>query len=638
MAIVHPSLENIHRLTVQPTFGEIYLLNYLLENLDDSYEIFFNPFLDGNRPDFVILKKNVGVFIIEVKDWEINHQNYKIDLFNKWYFNSNIGYKIIKSPFQQAFNYKKDFFDIHIPLLGIQKVFNPNFFNVIDVFVYFHCAEKQVLESFYECNNQVFNHYVSDSNKGIPVKFPMDKIEYYRNKQKRDKSLAVYQKNIDKIIKGIKDKKHHVLFTDDIYDEFQRRLSPSKFIREQGKIILLDKKQEKLAQSNKGLQKIKGVAGCGKTEVLVNRAINAIQRTNTSNILILTYNNSLKPYLKYRLYTTLRLVNKDKFNEIERDIFEITNYHRFYIAQANNLGIEIQVINEDGTINEKQFTKNIFLDNPEKYEVILVDEIQDYEADWIKIIRDSFLAKDGEMVIFGDQTQNIYKRDIKARESSLVNGFGRWQGLNKSYRSCLKLIDIFAKFKESFLLDYIEEENYEYQKPQQGKLDVGTELIVYKNLYSLGDVCNCIRKIIIDNKLVQNDICILSSKIKVLQQVESQFSFYEKTTTAFETLLEIQEIEKSTEKMPNKQLQKIEQKSRIEKLRKIKKEHFHINSGLVKFATIHSFKGLELKNVFVIINEDDIAEIIYTGITRSIENLFVIGIHDTQYNKFFESF
>jgi superfamily I DNA/RNA helicase len=219
-----------------------------------------------------------------------------------------------------------------------------------------------------------------------------------------------------------------------------------------------------------------------------------------------------------------------------------------------------------------------------------------------------------------------------------VNGFGRWQGLNKSYRSCLKLIDIFAKFKESFLLDYIEEENYEYQKPQQGTLDVGNELIVYKNLYSVGDVCNCIRKIIIDNKLVQNDICILSSKIKVLQQVESQFSYYEKTTTAFETLLEIQKIEKSTEKMPDKQLQKIEQKSRIEKLRKIKKEHFHINSGLVKFATIHSFKGLELKNVFVIINEDDIAEIIYTGITRSIENLFVIGIRDTQYNKFFESF
>ena len=119
--------------------------------------------------------------------------------------------------------------------------------------------------------------------------------------------------------------------------------------------------------------------------------------------------------------------------------------------------------------------------------------------------------------------------------------------------------------------------------------------------------------------------------------MESQFSHYEKTTTAFETLFDIQQIEKSIEKMPDKKLQAIERKSRIEQLRKIKKEHFHINSGLVKFVTIHSFKGLELKNVFVIINNDDTAEIVYTGITRSIENLFIISIGDTRYNEFFQS-
>ena len=204
-------------------------------------------------------------------------------------------------------------------------------------------------------------------------------------------------------------------------------------------------------------------------------------------------------------------------------------------------------------------------------------------------------------------------------------------------QSCLKLIDIFAKFKEQFLPEYKEEENYEYKVPQQGELDVGCELIVYKNVDLLDNVCDCIREIIISNKLVQNDICILSSKIKVLQDIEDQFSHYEKTTTAFETLSDIQDIENSIAMMPDKELQTKERKSRIEKLRKIKKEHFHINSGLVKFSTIHSFKGLELKNVFVIVNHDDIAEIVYTGITRSIENLFIICIDNTKYNEFFES-
>lgn len=635
MAIIFPHIENIKKWVVQPTEGELFLLNYLKDNLDNSYEIFFNPFLDGDRPDLVILKKSVGVFVIEVKDWDINHQNYKIDLFNKWFFNTNIGYKPIKSPFSQAFSYKNNFYNIHIPLLGIKNIINPNFFNVIDVFVYLHCTNKDVFEKIYENNNKLFNQYASDFSKGMNVNFPMDKIEYYRKKQQRDKNLAVFQQNIERIVKRIKSRKYHPLFTDDIYDEFKRRLSPSQFFLEQGKIISLDQKQEKLAQSNSGLQKIKGVAGCGKTEVLVNRAINAIKRTNTDNILILTYNNSLKPYIKYRLYSILRQKNKEKFDEIKRDIFEVTNYHRFYISQANNLNIDIQIMNTNGSINEIQFRQNIFSENKEKYDVILVDEIQDYETDWIKIIRDSFLSENGEMVIFGDQIQNIYKRDIKKRESSLVKGFGKWQSLNKSYRSCLKLIDIFSKFKETFLIEYKEEENYEYKAPKQGELDVGNELVVYKNVDLLDNVCDCIRKIIISNKLVQNDICILSSKVKTLQKVESQFSYYEPTTTAFETLLDIKEIEKATEKIPSQQMQSQERNKKIGNLRKIKKEHFHINSGLVKFATIHSFKGLELKNVFIIINQDDSAEIVYTGITRSIENLFIISVGNTQYDEFF---
>lgn len=637
MAIIYPKIESIKKWVVQPTEGEWFLLNYLKDNLDNSFEIFFNPFLDGDRPDFVILKKNVGVFIIEVKDWNINSQKYRIDLFNKWYFNSNSGYKVIKSPFSQAFNYKKNFYDIHIPLLGIKNVINPYFFNVIDIFVYLHCTNKAVFEKFYEQNNQIFNQYVSDFSKGVYVNFPMDKIEYYRKKQQRDKNLAIFQENIERIIERIKSRKKHPLFKEEIYNEFKHRLSPSQFFLEQGKVVELDKKQEKLTQSSTGFQKVKGVAGCGKTEVLVHRAVNAFERTNAEKILILTFNNSLKSYIRYRLYGILRNVNKQKFAKIERDIFEITNYHRFYISQANNMNIEIEpMIN--GSINNIQFRKNIFQENENRYDVILVDEIQDYEPDWIKIVRDSFLSEQGEMVIFGDQTQNIYKRDIKSRESSLVHGFGTWQKLTKSYRSCLKLIDIFAKFKETFLVKYKEEESYEYKAPQQGLLDVGNEIIIFHKSSSVNDAFDKIRKIILSNNLIQNDTCILSSKINILQQIEHLFNLHhEKTTTTFETLKEIQDIYDATANMPDKARQASERKKRCDDLRRIKKEHFHINSGLVKISTIHSFKGLEMKNVFVVINEDDIPELVYTGITRSIENLFVISLNNSNYDEFFNS-
>ena len=644
MAIVFPSLENVSRLTVKPTAGEMHLLNFLINNLDDSYEIFFNPFLDGDRPDFVILKKGVGVFIIEVKDWNINAENYMISLKNEWFFNSDIGYKEIKSPFAQAFHYKKNFYEIHVPLIGIKNILNPNFYNVVDAFVYFHCTDKATLEGFYDDNLKVINDFVRNysSGRNYNFAFTIDKVEYYRNKLKRDKRLSIFKNYEIKIIDRILSRTKHPLFTDDLYIEFKRRLLPSEFILSQGKRISLDKKQFKLAGSQIGLHKIKGVAGSGKTAVLVARAIKSLERINyNDSILILTYNLSLKNYLKFRLYDLLRNISNDEFNSATRDFFDITNYHKFYISQANNLNIKIQpVINND--INDKQFLINIFQDNKTKYPIILVDEIQDYEPEWIKIVRDCFLAENGEMVLFGDQTQNIYKRDINKREISLVDGFGRWQNLNRSYRSCYKLTRLFSEFKQKFLEDYKDEENYELKEPKNYELILAdpNELLKYiRKDFTLKEISDYIRAVMQENNLIQNDCCILSSKIQTLQKIENEFSKFEKTTTSFETLNEILEIKNAIRQIPNEQKRNEVLKIRITRLRQLKKNFFSLNSGLVKFSTTHSFKGLELKNIFLIIDESDNDELVYTAITRSIQNLFIINLNkQNTYDNFFENF
>ena len=70
MATFYPDIEKIKTLTVQPEEGEMYLLNYLNNNLDNTFEVFFNPFLNGDRPDIIIMRKGHGIMIIEVKDWK----------------------------------------------------------------------------------------------------------------------------------------------------------------------------------------------------------------------------------------------------------------------------------------------------------------------------------------------------------------------------------------------------------------------------------------------------------------------------------------------------------------------------------------------------------------------------------------
>ena len=71
MAIFIPGLEDIKKFRVAPTAGEWFLLNFL-KHLDDSYEIYFNPYLNEDRPDVLIMRKDHGILIIEVKDWNLS--------------------------------------------------------------------------------------------------------------------------------------------------------------------------------------------------------------------------------------------------------------------------------------------------------------------------------------------------------------------------------------------------------------------------------------------------------------------------------------------------------------------------------------------------------------------------------------
>lgn len=83
MAVFYPTLDKIREFKVQPTDGEWALLNFLYSNLDDTFEVYFNPYLNGDRLDVIIMRKGYGVLIIEVKDWNID--NFDINEKNNGY-------------------------------------------------------------------------------------------------------------------------------------------------------------------------------------------------------------------------------------------------------------------------------------------------------------------------------------------------------------------------------------------------------------------------------------------------------------------------------------------------------------------------------------------------------------------------
>jgi len=423
----------------------------------------------------------------------------------------------------------------------------------------------------------------------------------------------------------------HPLFTPDIHEDFARRLRPPVHTEQDGVVVPFDAKQQALTVSKPGFAKVKGVAGCGKTTILAQRAINAHAR-HKGCVLVLTFNITLRHYIR------------DTINRLRSggdwDHYEVIHYHAFISSQLNNYGIDLKSKLEQLSPTQRSDLdvvfgmKSLFAGvETEKYPTILIDEVQDYTPDWIKLVRDCFLSDDGEMVLFGDQSQNIYGRPSDGRESPIVLGFGTWVRLTKSYRSNTDapLLELFRNFQMQHLIrKYTDSEIFE---AKTGQTLIRYDLLSYETYgatYDSAVIFEKIQSYIREYQLHPNDIALVSSKVEWLMPLNEAFKRYEKTKVMFEEASEVDALAARIGR-DSPQFQE-----GIDKIRRRKKCFFMQNSGLIKISTIHSFKGLEAQTVFCILAPEDEAEMVYTGITRAQKNLVVFGSSASGFRSFFE--
>jgi hypothetical protein len=140
-----PSLDQIRKFKKPPAeSGELALVEFLARELDDTYEVFFQPMMDVDKPDIVILRQSSGVAIIEVKDWDLRSYDFREECL---YLRSNR--TKIRSPIRQVQQYKKDLINLYIPDLCAKTLVDPRLFGVVGTAVYFHCARESELRTFF---------------------------------------------------------------------------------------------------------------------------------------------------------------------------------------------------------------------------------------------------------------------------------------------------------------------------------------------------------------------------------------------------------------------------------------------------------------------------------------------------------
>lgn len=528
MATLIPSYDKILRLKVKPEEGELHLLKFLDNNLDSSFEVYFNPYMNGDRPDIIIMKKGQGVLVIEVKDYNLDL--YELDKRKNLVVKSSKA-RTYKSPISQVLKYKDNLFELHIENLLEKKIKDIRSFNIVSSAVYFHNANaSKVNELFVE----PFEH---DKRYLTFLKYNIDLLG-------RD-NLNEFDFNNILEKRYLKSEKPSFLFTDDIYNSFKRFLKPPVHLKEQGKEIRYSKKQlEIIYDTSRKEQRIKGVVGSGKTTVLAARAVQAHKRTN-GKVLILTYNITLKNYIKDKI--------SDVREEFHWEKFVISNYHLFINTELNNLGIDIKLpegfamfseeekdrfFEREYYSNKKLFSDNI--DNIIPYDVILVDEIQDYKRPWMEIIKECFLKKGGEYVLFGDVKQNIYNNKTESRDvSTNVRGVTE---LKNCFRSDFKIKDLAILYQKDIFKDKYEIDTFNqksntleiaFERNQQGSINY----IFLPNADSVSSLYTIIYENAINKDIPPNDITILGNSISLLKKFEAYYRYAsnEKTNTMFET-------------------------------------------------------------------------------------------------------
>lgn len=219
---------------------------------------------------------------------------------------------------------------------------------------------------------------------------------------------------------------------------------------------VMDLNQEQAARSlGEGHRVIHGVAGSGKTMILIFRAQHLAQRNTTGRpILVLCYNRPLAGRIEHQLAG----------RGITPEQVQVSTFHGWCSRMLNECGIPKPRRLSDGNpdyealvhaveqgMNKGQIPKGA-------YAAVLIDEAHDFEAAWLRMAAQLPDEAQSLLVLY-DDAQSIYRRSGKRLPSFSKMGIqakGRSSILRLNYRNTAEILAL-SMLCAGGLLDEAEE-------------------------------------------------------------------------------------------------------------------------------------------------------------------------------------
>jgi hypothetical protein len=376
---------------------------------------------------------------------------------------------------------------------------------------------------------------------------------------------------------------------------------------EEDQVRVLDREQEAMAKKlRSGHRVVRGVAGSGKTLILVYRARHLANVSPSHRILVTCYNRALAGWLKSELQDCPGI--------------DVTNLDKLVRSAIHDGGLAAEDPGyKDGTEGEGRAMVALKVVRrgalaKYKYDAVLIDEAQDLGTEALRFAV-NLLADpvNGDLLVVADSAQKVYKKGFSWDKAD-IQAHGRTKVLRVNYRNTREILQVAWAFRTAGLS---EEDSQEVADDENA--------LVHPKLSGRSGP---------HPRLIQ---CATESEVAHRASAEAAQEAEQIASARGVGLLYTKRKDSGT--AIHEQLEKLGTrtfwltrpgKERVKTGQLAAKDAFADAEERLVLSTVHSSKGLDFPAVVLAISGqeeeglDEMRSLIYVGMTRAMQRLTVV--------------
>lgn len=606
------------------TAGERLFFRTLKTYLPDDYIVYFEPEIQGRRPDFVIIGPDLGIVVLEIKDYtkntlfQINH--------DEWHIVTTSGEQaVIKSPMKQARDnmfhvvnvLKKDKNLIQLDGKYKFQLKFPYGHGVVFTRLYSKDFIEEGLYTVIEPNLCLTRNEIDPDKDEFSEEVLLEKI--------LNMFVVPYRLREPLSIEDINAIRYHLFPEVRISAEFKAPVPyQDQLLLSLHDIKTMDLHQENLAkQIGDKNRLIRGVAGSGKTIILASRAKMLSKQNPDWRILILCYNISLANAIQQMIFHMLNepedLFDFDPNSKVvQNQNIIVRNFHSWL---KNDLRIKEQQL---PSIIEKLEKNQAILPT---YDAVLIDEGQDFEADWLRLVSLLINANTQSLLLVEDRAQTIYQRKRSYLQDTGLSFQGRSKVLSINYRNTKQIV----KFAWDFYRKHSMFKNKVVNRDLEG------EIIAPQSTKRKGPEAGIIKagNFFEEMRIVARQTKKLHEERKV--SYDEMLILYRVKRTHQTPIIDIIKRSLSDAGLPYFWITENE----------TSKRSYEKEDGKIKISTIDSSKGLDFRAVFIVNvdsmpfpleeNKEREVSLLYIGMTRAKQFLCLSYSGESEFTQYLDT-